>query len=137
MSNYLFFWLLLDFTGVGCPAPPPCLGESSAGLVRQVELAYQPPLSWWMPLNCQMQKKLVLNPFWLIYLIIKKDRIMLVTGVYIVQGGEISRWCFCSLVLVVNFLTKVLFTSYSEFFVNVDQSFWLAEVFSWCSVISI
>ena len=60
----------------------------------------------------------------------KKDRIMLVTGVFIVQGGEISRWCFCSLVLVVNFLTKVLFTSYSEFFVNVDQSFWLAEVFS-------
>ena len=67
----------------------------------------------------------------------KKDRIMLVTGVFIVQGGEISRWRFCSLVLVVNFLTKVLFTSYSEFFVNVDQSFWLAEVFSWYSVISI
>ena len=62
---------------------------------------------------------------------------MLVTGVFIVQGGEISRWRFCSLVLVVNFLTKVLFTSYSEFFVNVDQSFWLAGVCSWCSVTSI
>jgi hypothetical protein len=83
-------------------------------------------------IKCQIISLLLVNLF-----NNKKDRIMLVTGVFIVQGGEISRWCFCSLVLVVNFLTKVLFTSYSEFFVNVDQSFWLAEVFSWCSVISI
>ena len=84
-----------------------------------------------------MRSKVIQGSFFGVFIQIIKDRILLGTGVFIVQGDEISRWRFCSLVLVVNFLTKVLFTSYSEFFVNVDQSFWLAEVFSWCSVISI